>query len=76
MFKRDRAQALAIWVALIGIVTASIGLLGIYSPGAVIAVGNPRVAAAVLLLVGLALVARAIFLYRIAKRAAQSRLQD
>jgi hypothetical protein len=30
----------------------------------------------VLLLVGLALVARAIFLYRVAKRAAQSRSQD
>jgi hypothetical protein len=64
------------WVAIVGIITAAIGALGIYSPGAVIGVGNPRVAAAVLLLVGLALVARAIFLYRIAKRAAQSRLQD
>ena len=62
MFKGDRA--LAIWVALIGIVTASVGLLGIYSPAAVIAVGNPRVAAAVLVLIGFALIARAMFLYR------------
>lgn len=62
MFKGDRA--LAIWVALMGIVTASVGLLGISSPGAVIAVGNPRVAATVLVLIGLALIARAMFLYR------------
>jgi hypothetical protein len=65
MFKGDRAQGLAMWVALIGIITAAVGALGIYSPGAVIGVGNPRIAATVLVLVGLALVARAIFLYRI-----------
>ena len=65
MLKGDRAQGLAMWVALIGIITAAVGALGIYSPGAVIGVGNPRIAATVLVLVGLALVARAIFLYRI-----------
>ena len=76
MFKGDRAQGLAMWVALIGIITAAVGALGIYSPGAVIGVGNPRLAAAVLLLVGLALVVRAVILFRVAKRAAQSRMQD
>jgi hypothetical protein len=56
------------WVAIMGVITASVGLMGIYSPGAVIAVGNPRLASTVLLLVGLALVARAVFLYRMHKR--------
>jgi uncharacterized membrane protein HdeD (DUF308 family) len=76
MYNGDRTQSLAIWVVIIGVVTAAVGLLGICSPGAVIAVGNPRLAAAVLLLVGLALIARGVILYRMAKRAAQSRMRD
>jgi len=71
MFSGNRAEVLSLWIVVIGVVSVSLGLVGLWSPQFTSVLGNPIYGSLFVLCVGLAFVVRGVVMYRRAYRARQ-----